>query len=325
MIIPKHWAEGKARHRTRGRQVTVRRFGWSNASPEEAQANADQRAADALKRILGGEKKLVRWEPKVSYNGADGLPIREEILSVHGETIITRNCQGVQCLNTPNILFADIDFSFPPPLRDVLVMGLLILALIITFWVSNYRWISMALAGFSLLMSNKVARWLKQMWHLRHGVGENAALNRVRKFATLHPDWHLRLYRTPAGLRVMALHRLFDPGEPEVAEFFEQLSTDPLYVRMCLKQQCFRARVSPKPWRVGIQTHIKPRPGMWPVNPARLPDRIRWVESYEQAAKPFASCKFLEKLGPDRAHPSALEVQHLHDELCQATSSKPLA
>ena len=30
MIVPQYWAEARTRHRDRNRQVTVRRFGWSD-------------------------------------------------------------------------------------------------------------------------------------------------------------------------------------------------------------------------------------------------------------------------------------------------------
>jgi hypothetical protein len=38
------------------------------------------------------------------YNGAAGVPIREEIVGRHGETVITRNSYGARCLNMPNVL-----------------------------------------------------------------------------------------------------------------------------------------------------------------------------------------------------------------------------
>ena len=109
MLVPKFWAEARVQHRAGRKQVTVRRYGWSDASQQEAQANADARAKEALARILAGEK-LHRRDHKIPYNGAEGLPIREEILSTHGDAVITRNSYGAHCLNTPSVLFADIDF-----------------------------------------------------------------------------------------------------------------------------------------------------------------------------------------------------------------------
>src|SRR4051794_33545978 len=116
MIVPQYWAESRVQYRQEGLQITIRRFGWSDTSQVEAQGNAEARAGEALQRLLSGEK-LPRREPKVPYNGAQGVPIREEIVERHGETIITRNSYGARCLNSPNVFFADIDFDQAPTLR----------------------------------------------------------------------------------------------------------------------------------------------------------------------------------------------------------------
>ncbi len=100
MLVPKFWAEARLQSKQNGKQVTVRRFGWSNESVDAATQHANERAADALRRILSGED-LPRRDRKVAYNGAEGLPIREEILAAYGETVVTRNSYGAHCLNTP--------------------------------------------------------------------------------------------------------------------------------------------------------------------------------------------------------------------------------
>ena len=110
-----------------------------------------------------------------------------------------------------------------------------------------------------------------------------------------------------------------------MSECFQALGVDAIYARMCLNQRCFRARVSPKPWRPAIGTHLRPRPGVWPVNPARLPERARWIEAYEQAARGHASCRLAETFGSRAVGPNAQAVQALHDGLCQATGNLPLA
>ena len=113
MLVPRHWAEARLQHREGRRTVTVRRFGWSDESEAQAQAHAEARAREALDRVLAGEA-LPRNERRVAYNGADGMPIREEIVDRHGEAIVTRNGYGALCLNTPDLLFADIDFAPRP-------------------------------------------------------------------------------------------------------------------------------------------------------------------------------------------------------------------
>lgn len=132
-------------------------------------------------------------------------------------------------------------------------------------------------------------------------------------------------HRTPAGLRVLATHRLFDPLEAEVAECFQALATDPVYVAMCRNQHCFRARVSAKPWRIGIGGRLKPRPGVWPIAPKRMPERRAWLERYDRVAAGFAACRYIESIGGGASAPAARAVQELHDELCQARSNLPIA
>ena len=110
MIVPEYWAEARLQTKEDGKQITIRRFGWSDESQEAAEALAQERAAEAMQRARAGEK-LERREFKTPYNGADGVPIREEIMARHGDVVITRNCYGAPCLNTPDVLFLDVDFE----------------------------------------------------------------------------------------------------------------------------------------------------------------------------------------------------------------------
>ncbi|MCW5744581.1 MAG: ATP synthase subunit I [Alphaproteobacteria bacterium] len=325
MIIPQYWAESRAQHRDRQRQITVRRFGWSDAGQAEAQAHADDRARDALARLLGGEK-LPRREPKVPYNGAAGVPIREEIVSRHGDTVITRNAYGARCLNTPNVLFADIDFAEGSAMSWRFPLILLAIAVTVAAgWLLRTNWTGLGIVAAAGLLGSLVINWLYARVFHRRGGAEGAARKRIDAFIAQHPDWNARLYRTPAGLRLLAMHRTFDPRDSAVADCFRALGADPAYARMCLSQNCFRARVSPKPWRIGIATHMRPRPGVWPVKADRVPDRQRWIETYERTAHGYAACRFIEAVGTGTTAIATRAVQALHDEQCRATSSLPLA
>lgn len=325
MIVPQYWAEARQQRRQEGKQVTLRRFGWSDVSPEDAQRQADARVAEAMALWERGES-LARREPKVAYNGADGVPIREEILSRHGETIITRNSYGARCLNTPRVLFADVDFIRGPSWRLIGVM--------VCLFGAAMACVELALGwsawGVPLLLAALVCGWLSAVLIDRFlewfaGGVEPRCLARIARFVRARPEWRLAVYRTPAGLRLLALHAEFDPRSPEVAACFSAWRVDPTYAIMCFNQHCFRARVSPKPWRIGIARHIRPRPGVWPVDPKRLPERQQWMDDYERLASGFAACRYLETLGDGATIPSALAVQELHDELCQAHSRLEIA
>lgn len=325
MIVPEYWAEARVQHRTRDRQVTVRRFGWSDSSQAEAQAHADGRVAEAIARVLRGEP-LTRREPRRAYNGAEGVPIREEILSRHGEAVVTRNSYGALCLNTPDVLFADVDFETDPPIRFVFLtmLGLFLLGIGLGVLLQS-RWVGVAGALGGLLFGYGAAIALYRSWLMITGGAERRAIRRVERFSREHRDWSLRLYRTPAGLRVLVVHRTFAPSDPEVAELFRALRTDPVYVQMCRNQQCFRARLSAKPWRIGIAAHLRPRPGVWPITPDRMPLRRAWVEKYELAAARHSACRFMDSLGRGLAHPTARAVQQVHDQLSGALGTLPLA
>lgn len=326
MIVPEYWAEGRLQHRSRGKQITVRRFGWSDLSQEEAQAHADARVREAFDRVLSGEK-LPRIEYKRSYNGAVGIPIREEIIARDGESIITRNSYGALCLNTPNALFVDIDLHDPgptPELKRKVRLPLLVLALVAGVLSKSWAVAIIALI-VALVLSALISRRIHAARMRKDGGPEARANRRIEAFVANHPDWTLRQYRTPAGFRMLAMHRTFDPGETDVEECFSALQTDPIYALMCVRQHCFRARVSPKPWRIGIARHLRPRPGVWPIKPERMADRQQWVADYERQAVNFAACGYLRTLGSGDIDPVVERVRELHDRLSQANSALPLA
>jgi hypothetical protein len=332
VIVPRFWAEARIQRRqTQPRsQTTVRRFGWSNDSQEAAQTHAQERAEEAMKELLESKHSKhsygFRSEPKVPYNGAEGVPIREEIVMEQGQCVITRNSYGALCLNTPDVLFADVDFASPAPTtwanlaRAAGALG----AIATGFALGHWGW---ALAGLllALAMGQTVANAFQNLIWAFQGGPEKAALSRMKRFLLKHPDWHLRAYRTPAGLRLMALHAVFDPNEDQAHAFFQAMKSDELYVRMCQRQQCFRARLTPKPWRAGIQERMKPT-STWPVAPERLPERRAWVYDYERVCEQFSACRFIGSFGrTDAVDHRTTSVRDLHDRISKALSDLPMA
>lgn len=334
VIIPRYWAEARLQHREGRRQVTLRRFGWSDESAAAAQSHADERVREAMDRVLAGEN-LPRRERRVAYNGAEGVPIREEIVDRHGDSVITRNGYGALCLNTPDVMFADMDASdddlhFKHGCLLVIV-GTVVFAAALR--VSGMTHLAAAIGiGFlsawaiSWLADGTYARFVARPREREHRERWDAqALARIRAFADAHDDWHLRVYRTPAGFRLLAMHRTFDPHDPEVQACFDALDVDTTYVRMCRNQRCFRARISPKPWRIGLQRIRAPYVAAWRPEHAELPERREWIRRYDARAPGFASCRFVETLGRGGEAPEAIAVREVHDLFCRADQDLPLA
>lgn len=63
-------------------------------------------------------------------------------------------------------------------------------------------------------------------------------------------DASWRLYRTHSGYRLICTNRLIGHGEMWYAlRLLRFFKADPRYIDLCDKQKCFRARLTPKPWR----------------------------------------------------------------------------
>lgn len=155
MLIPKYWAECVIKNKTRGRQIIVRRFGWSMESMEDAQKLAAERANEAFVKKSTGDKTIAHREAKVAYNGSEGLPIREEILSINNNDVITRNAYGAHCLNTPSTLFIDVDFDKSPAPAAYICLILLI-GVAVLYAVTAY---SLSLFAFAaIILSVPIAK-----------------------------------------------------------------------------------------------------------------------------------------------------------------------
>ncbi len=326
MIIPQFWAGHRIQEKRDGRQVTVRRWGWSDTSEADARALAESRATEAIRRVWAGED-LRRREPLETYGNGDGMPIREEVVWRFPHAVITRNSYGSLCLNTPRVLFADVDSTFRDPLR-MPPGGCLLLVLAgigVGIWLKSL-WIG-ALVGIGIpWLWSGINRRIRAGRRSRlESEARTASLEGIRAFAATHPDWHLRVYETPAGFRLLAMHDVFEPRDERTKNALADLDSDRRFVTLCLLQNCFRARVSPKYWRIGYRPAESLPKSKWPFPPEHVPRRQQWIEGYERIALGFASCRFLESLGSSRVHPEAEEVRKIHDELCRSGLSLPLA
>lgn len=295
------------------------------SSQADAQVMAETRADEALQRIVAGEA-LERRERKVAYNGAEGVPIREEVLARHGEVVVTRNAYGAHCLNSPNALFADVDFSPERGIKPALfafaalAVASLVIGMTLRSWGTTF-----GLLFASFVAAAPIARLIDRLAVLAGGGTERIARERITRFISSNPAWNLRLYRTPAGYRVLATHRPFEARSEEVQRFFIKVLADPVYVRMCTNQNCFRARLTAKPWRIGISAHMRPRPGVWPVRSESITVRNQWIAGYEARAAGFAACRYIESMGSGVVHEALKSVIDLHDRESQAHSGAQLA
>src|SRR5258706_583476 len=121
--------------------------------------------------------------------------------------------------------------------------------------------------------------------------------------------------------RKRATTRPSEPAERSArsrANYFPRKTTPSIFAKLCVKQQCYRARLTPKPGRIK-QRKIAYR---WPMDPDEFEKAKEWVREYEAASLGFATCRHVKTFGKE--HPT-FGIVALHDEETKARSRLPLA
>ncbi|TVS19504.1 MAG: hypothetical protein EA424_08260 [Planctomycetaceae bacterium] len=288
MKIPKYWAKATLQETdVDGHKITFSCWRWADDSQTQAEQAARAAATRAIANLLGGVR-LDRYE----YGQC---PLREQVLNqvcgADGNPMIavTRNRYGAIVLNAARAAFIDLDF---PPISAVGQVSRL------------FAW---------LLGKPKVS------FQTQH---ESEIRNQIEQFIASRPKLGFRIYRTYAGMRALATSGLFNPTASETIEMLKQLNADPLYIRLCRGQGCFRARLSPKPWRCSCQPNRVAWP--WEDEDARVRFE-RWEANYAASQKRYATCRFVAAVGNPQIHPELSSMIQLHDQATRCHENLPLA
>ena len=212
MIVPEYWSESSTKKIVAGRQFTIKRFGWSDISELDAKNHADARLKEAVK-TLEAEGDVRRIDHKTSYNGAEGIPIREEVISKHQDIVISRNSYGALCLNTPDVLFADIDFECEASFMTYVIAFILLFFCAAITGMFFKSWLVFALGAIAaVIFTSSVASLVHSMILGLNGGIERKALERIKKVSRENAELHLRIYRTPLGFRVLLMNDTYCPA-----------------------------------------------------------------------------------------------------------------
>ncbi len=286
MNIPRYWAKAESSVTIKGQPYHFVAYKGSDQGPQQAQQLANATLAERITRKERGEK--LGSYPK------HGAPLREEIIQEilnyqERIAIITRNAAGSLVINTARVMFIDVD-----------------------------------LMQISLWRGQSLGQILKNIF----GFGskpkprEELVLERIHQWHANHPDFGMRIYQTKAGFRLLVTHALFDPNSSEVAQIMKDLECDNRYRRLCAIQSCFRARLTPKYWRIKLERPPVRYP--WESPEQELLQR-EWEVVYHQKIEKYDVCKLVEILGNTSIHPEAKIVMDLHDRYVMSAEAKPLA
>lgn len=213
-------------------------------------------------------------EVEAPYYGSD-RPIREEIMKEFAAddgkyAVITRNSYGCLVLNTTDVFFADVD---------------------------KPTGTSMFAALVGLFGKTKLSF-------------EQELVGKITELVRRDPRLGLRLYRTLMGYRIVMTNRTLAATESTSFDLLRGLGADRLYVSLCSTQDCYRARLTPKPWRCGAKRPLI----RFPFQSSEAESAYRaWEQRYESVAQKFATCVLVGEFGSTDLHPRVAAVLKLHD------------
>jgi hypothetical protein len=146
-------------------------------------------------------------------------------------------------------------------------------------------------------------------------------LERIRKACARLPRQAFRVYRTHSGFRVLATNTYLDPASDETQAFLIGFHADPEFAKLCRLQASFRARLTPKPWRVGVPAP----PGQHPRDPVTQQEFGAWLLKYDLASRGYATCAFVEAVGTAPPDADVRAIVDEHDRYTRAGEALPLA
>lgn len=115
------------------------------------------------------------------------------------------------------------------------------------------------------------------------------------------------VYETCRGFRVIMISDTCDPTSKLSKAYMDLFLADKLYSHNCEYQKCYRARLTPKPTRVGLKN----------LDEDILTTEENWIKNYKKACE-GRNVAFLHrvsnKLVPLKCNPKALRFLCLHDE-----------
>ena len=268
------WAKANGSAKGSAGHFDVSCFGYSNESLEDALRVAQQRAEKVATAMANGQPH------DQGYYG-HAHPLREEIIDSFTDgdqkiAIISRNHYGCLVLNTADVFFADVDKPAGADQRNP---------------------IASLLNVFGVATPAPPSFEQKLIENIKHHCLRDAFLG-------------LRLYRTTNGYRIIVTNRTVPAHAQESRNLLNSLGADGLYVSLCRSQDCYRARLTPKPWRCGAARPPYRFPFDSEVERQANQD---WEKSYQSVIHGYATCALIGQFGSSRIDPTVDKIIQLHD------------
>ncbi|WP_260260764.1 hypothetical protein [Vibrio intestinalis] len=135
-------------------------------------------------------------------------------------------------------------------------------------------------------------------------------LSLIEKYQKAHPHLAFRVYETHSGVRFILTNKRYAPNDDVIKRLFEALHVDPLYSRLCQQQECYRARMTPKPWRLNIS---RPTSRFPREDKSEQQAFQTWLSRYQSASSGYSVVKYMASFGSTRVDQETQIILDLHD------------
>lgn len=309
------------------------------------------------------------------------FPLSVSAKTASTQLIVTRNSYGAQVANVDNIAIIDVDNdellhfcypehydrhgfisnSFVEPSKPstkwqvwIFILVFILIASVIAWLGLSWLWLLAVMFAATTYLWQQANKKAKA--RIQKVTDDTASLlpfitDLMQKRVASHRAEQFRLYQTPAGFRIIATHTTILASDSLVAEWFKYFHADANYVCLCQSQQCFRARLTAKPWRMGEVTETGklykniPTKDFWSVPVDNIDDidteenqsryaeldvREKWIADYDGFAQGYRACRHVESFSGRDAryqseHAAIKAFIDWHDKTCQVDKELPLA
>ena len=128
---------------------------------------------------------------------------------------------------------------------------------------------------------------------------------KIEKAPQLGTDF--RIYETAKGIRIIG-KTYFDPSDSAYTSVMRKLFVDWIYVQLSKKQNCYRARLTPKPYRLKFRT-IKIKDPLV----CESDEYLEWERDYADKSRTFSVVKLVKSIGRDFSFDPIVKY---HDDVC---------
>ena len=126
------------------------------------------------------------------------------------------------------------------------------------------------------------------------------AMTRIESWTRANPELGWRIYRTRAGLRLLATQGLVEADSAVANGVFRGAGGRSALPQTLQDTEMFpRPALTPKPWRCGIRR----KPERWPWLDARAEKQFqKWEAQYQSFSANWATCEFIRHIGNPDVH-----------------------